>query len=104
YADAVLASEHHTGDIWQPHGFDWAWTAPAGRLVLATVPNALPDRDEVRQSAVDAAEDYLAIIDAHPYGVAYDDPNDVFDWGSNNRILNVLQVVATAYDLTGDVR
>ncbi|MFG1697865.1 glycoside hydrolase family 9 protein [Nonomuraea sp. NPDC049309] len=100
FQDFVLASPHHTGDIWRDRGFDWGNTAQLGRLELATVPNALPDRERVRQSVVEGAEKYLAIQRAHPYGIPYDVPD--YDWGSNNLILNNLVVLATAYDLTGE--
>ncbi|MET8862123.1 glycoside hydrolase family 9 protein [Nonomuraea sp. NPDC004580] len=99
FKDFVLASPHHTGDIWRDRGFDWGNTAQLGRLELATVPNALPDRARVRQSVVQGAEKYLAIQQAHPYGIPYDVPD--YDWGSNNLVLNNLVVLATAYDLTG---
>ncbi|UBU13131.1 glycoside hydrolase family 9 protein [Nonomuraea gerenzanensis] len=99
FRDFVLASPHHTGDIWRERGFDWGNTAQLGRLELATVPNALPDRARVLQSVVEGAEKYLAIQTAHPYGLPYNPPD--FDWGSNNLVLNNMVVMATAYDLTG---
>ncbi|QYC45633.1 Cellulase 1 precursor [Nonomuraea coxensis DSM 45129] len=99
FKDFVLASPHHTGDVWRDRGFDWGNTAQLGRLELATVPNGLPDRARVRQSVVEGAEKYLAIQRAHPYGLPYNPPD--YDWGSNNLVLNNLVVVATAYDLTG---
>ncbi|MEV0379297.1 glycoside hydrolase family 9 protein [Nonomuraea sp. NPDC050643] len=99
FRDFVLASPHHTGDVWRERGFDWGNTAQLGRLDLATVPNALPGRARVRQSVVEGAEKYLAIQRAHPYGLPYDPPD--FDWGSNNLVLNNMVVMAIAYDLTG---
>ncbi|MEV0620431.1 glycoside hydrolase family 9 protein [Nonomuraea sp. NPDC050404] len=99
FGDFVLASPHHAGDIWRERGFDWGNTAQLGRLQLATVPNALPDRARVRQSVVEGAEKYLAVQKQHPYGLPYNPPD--FDWGSNNLILNNMVVMATAYDLTG---
>ena len=102
FRDFVLASPHHTGDIWRQRGFDWANTAQLGRLDLATVPNTLPDRGRVRQSVVEGADKYLAVLRAHPYGIPYDPPD--YDWGSNNLILNNMIVLATAYDLTGRER
>jgi endoglucanase len=104
FRDFVLASPHHTGDIFTPRGFDWQWVAPLGRLELATVPNNLPGRSQVRKSIVDAADRYLAAQAAHAYGLTYTAPNGVFDWGSNNLVLNNLVVVATAADLTGEKR
>ena len=52
YRGRVLASPHHTGDIWRDRGFDWGNTAQLGRLDLATLPSPLPDRDRVRASVV----------------------------------------------------
>lgn len=102
FRDFVLASPHHTGDVWRERGFDWGNTAQLGRLELATVPNALPDRERVRRSVVEGAEKYLAVQTAHPYGLPYNPPD--FDWGSNNLVLNNLVVLATAHDLTGQER
>ncbi|WP_424536073.1 glycoside hydrolase family 9 protein [Sphaerisporangium viridialbum] len=99
FKDYVLASPQHTADIWGPRGFDWGHVAQLGRLDLATVPNALPGRDQVRQSVVQGAEKYLATLAAHPYGVPYDPPT--YDWGSNNLVLNNMVVMAAAYDITG---
>ncbi|WP_157529843.1 glycoside hydrolase family 9 protein [Microtetraspora niveoalba] len=102
FADFVLASPHHTADIWGERGFDWGHTAQLGRLDLATVPNALPGRADVRRSVVAGAEKYLATQAGHPYGVPYDPPT--YDWGSNGLVLNNMIVIATAYDITGDVK
>ncbi|WP_326561196.1 glycoside hydrolase family 9 protein [Micromonospora sp. NBC_01796] len=101
YRDAVLASPHHTGDIWRDRGFDWGNTAQLGRLDLATLPSALPDRNRVRASVVQGADRYLATIEAHPYGVPYAPADNLWDWGSNNLIINNAIVLATAFDLTG---
>ncbi|NRQ40387.1 glycosyl hydrolase family 5 [Nonomuraea sp. NN258] len=100
FRDFVLASPHHEADVWLERGFDWGHTAQLGRLDLATVPNALPGRDKVRASVVAGADKYLAVQQAHPYGIPYDVPD--YDWGSNHLIVNNLIVIATAYDLTGE--
>jgi endoglucanase len=104
YKNAVLDSPMHTDDIFTADGFDWRWTAPLGRLQLATVPNRLPGLDEVRQSVVAAADEYLATLQAHPYGLPYAPGNGLFAWGSNNLVLNNMAVMGIAYDLTGDLR
>ncbi|MDX3645842.1 glycoside hydrolase family 9 protein [Streptomyces sp. MB09-02B] len=101
FQDHVLASPVHTADIFGSIGFDWARTAAAGRLDLATVPNKLPGRDKVRQSVVKAADRYLATLKAHPYGMPYAPENNLYDWGSNHQILNNAVVIATAYDISG---
>jgi len=102
YAADVTASPHHTGDVFGPGGFFWGGTAALGRLTLATVPNGLPDRAEVRASVVAAADRYLAAQAQQPWGSVYSPTGGVYDWGSNSSVTNVLVVVATAYDLTGD--
>ncbi|GIH80628.1 glycoside hydrolase family 9 protein [Planobispora longispora] len=99
FRDYVLASPHHTADIWRERGFDWGNTAQLGRIQLATVPNALPDRARVRQSVLEGADKYLAIQKAHAYGLPYNPPD--FDWGSNNLILNNMVVMAVAHDISG---
>ncbi|GAA4789251.1 glycoside hydrolase family 9 protein [Streptomyces ziwulingensis] len=97
----VLGSPVHTADIFGPVGFDWARTAAAARLDLATVPNRLPGRDAVRRSVVEGADRYLATLDAHPYGMPYAPEGNVYDWGSSHQVLNNAVVLATAHDLTG---
>ncbi|MBB6121824.1 glycoside hydrolase family 9 protein [Nocardiopsis algeriensis] len=104
YEEAVTSSELHTGDVFTEGGFDWRWTAPLGRLQLATVPNGLEDRGDVRASVVEAAEEYLANVAEHPYGLSYSPDSGVFAWGSNALVLNNMAVMATAYDIGGDVR
>ncbi|MGW0337271.1 glycoside hydrolase family 9 protein [Streptomyces sp. NPDC003011] len=101
FADHVLNSPVHTADIFGPLGYDWARTAAAARLDLATVPNRLPGRDKVRQSVVKGADRYLATLAAHPYGMPYAPADNVFDWGSNHQILHNAVVIASAYDITG---
>jgi endoglucanase len=101
FKEYVLNSPVHTADIFGPLGFDWARTAAAARLDLATVPNRLPGRDQVRRSVVQGADKYLATLKAHPYGMPYAPEGNVYDWGSSHQILNNAVVLATAYDITG---
>jgi endoglucanase len=101
YAKDVLASPEHTADIFATGAFDWASTAAAGRLDLATVPNHLPGLAAVKASVVKGADKYLAIQKAQAYGIPYAPANNMWDWGSNSAILNNLVVLASAYDLTG---
>ncbi|MET7689370.1 glycoside hydrolase family 9 protein [Streptomyces sp. NPDC005483] len=101
FQDQVLASPVHTADIFTPVGYDWARTAAAARLDLATVPSKLPGRDKVRQSVVKGADRYLATLNAHPYGMPYAPEGNLYDWGSNHQILHNGIVIATAYDITG---
>ncbi|MEJ5946417.1 glycoside hydrolase family 9 protein [Pseudokineococcus basanitobsidens] len=100
----VLASPWHTADAFPAEGFSWGDVAALGRLDLATVRSDLPDRDRVRASVVAGADGYLADQAGEPFGQPYAPEGDVYAWGSNNAVSNNLQVVATAYDLTGDAR
>ncbi|MEV0970225.1 glycoside hydrolase family 9 protein [Microtetraspora glauca] len=102
FKDFVLASPHHTADIWSERGFDWGHVAQLGRLDLATVPNDLPGRAAVRASVVAGADTYLATLRQHPYGVPYNPPT--YDWGSNNLVLNNMVVMAAAFDITGTLK
>ncbi|MEW2119354.1 glycoside hydrolase family 9 protein [Streptomyces sp. NPDC005474] len=97
----ILNSPINTADIFLPLGFDWARTAAAARLDLATVPSKLPGRDRIRQSVVKGADRYLATLAAQPYGMPYAPDANVYDWGSNAQVLNNAVVIATAYDISG---
>ncbi|WP_329334566.1 glycoside hydrolase family 9 protein [Streptomyces sp. NBC_01352] len=101
FADHVLASPVHTADIFGPLGYDWARTAAAARLDLATVPSRLPGRDKVRQSVIKGADRYLATLKSQAYGMPYAPADNLYDWGSNHQILHNAVVIATAYDISG---
>ncbi|MEU9733144.1 glycoside hydrolase family 9 protein [Streptomyces sp. NPDC048002] len=101
FADRVLNSPVHTADIFGPLGYDWARTAAAARLDLATVPSRLPGRDKVRQSVTKGADRYLTTLKSQAYGMPYAPEGNLYDWGSNHQILHNAVVVATAYDITG---
>ena len=96
----MLTSPHHTGPVFDAGGFSWNAVAALGRLDLATVPNRLPDRDRVIRSVIKAADGYLAREKRHPFGSPYAPADGSYAWGSNSAVLNILQVVGTAYDLT----
>ncbi|GAA1983299.1 hypothetical protein GCM10009718_20710 [Isoptericola halotolerans] len=104
FAEAVQSSEYHVGgaqgDIWDQGGFGWQFTAAAGRLDLATVPNNLPGRAEVIASVIEGADQYVATQQAEPFGHAYNPGN--YEWGSAHSVANNAAVIATAYDLTGE--
>jgi len=87
--------------VFRPGAFTWRDTAAAARLDLSSVPSRLPGRDAVRASVVAGADRYLAIQQAHPYGVPYAPPGNRWDWGSNSAVLSDLTVMGVAYDLTG---
>ncbi len=106
YEKAVLTSPYHVDgeqeDIWRATGFDWGFTAAAARLDLATVPNNLPGRADVIASVLDGADRYLDVQAGEPFGHPYNPGG--YDWGSSHQVLNNANVIATAYDLTGERR
>jgi endoglucanase len=105
YLADVVSSPHHTATtVFDPTGFGWLHTAALGRMDLATLPSALPDRPRVRKSVVDAANTYLEIEASQAYGLPLPGTPGSYFWGSNSNIVNNLVVVGTAYDLTGDRR
>jgi endoglucanase len=101
YQQDVLASPLHQADIFGSGGFGWADVAALGRLDLATVPNHLPGRAEVRASVVTAARRYLADQKTQPFGQAFAPADGNYSWGSNSQILNNMQVLGTAFDISG---
>ena len=101
FRDDVLDSPHHTGKVFGDGSFDWQRTAGVARLELASVPNRLPDRRRVQTSVVRAADRYLAVQRREAFGQAYAPEDGNWIWGSNSTVLNNLQVMGTAYDVTG---
>ena len=92
---------HLTPAVFTADGFSWDKVAALGALDLAAVPNGLPSRGAVKAQVLTAAQDYLADQANQPFGQAYEPPDLDYVWGSNSAILNNMQVIGTAYDLTG---
>ena len=102
FRDFVLASPHHTDNVFPPGGFYWGSVAALGRLDLAAIPNGLPGRDQVIASVVAGATGYLADQAQNAFGQPYRQADGGYVWGSNSQVLNDLVVLGTAYDLTAD--
>nr|WP_184840750.1 glycoside hydrolase family 9 protein [Allocatelliglobosispora scoriae] len=101
FKNYLLASPLHTAPVFGAGGFDWGHTAGLGRLDLALLPSAIPNRAAIRASVVAGAQSYLAAQAANGYAIAYAPNGNAFDWGSNALVANNLIVVAAAYDITG---
>ncbi|WP_432570041.1 glycoside hydrolase family 9 protein [Kineococcus sp. SYSU DK005] len=102
----VLDSPAHTADVFPAGGFSWGSVGALARMDLATVPSRL-NRAELRavqRSVVEAADRRLAEQAAQPFGQAYAPEDGQYSWGSNSAILNNMQVLGTAFDLTGQDR
>ncbi|GAA4977537.1 glycoside hydrolase family 9 protein [Kineococcus glutinatus] len=102
----VLGSPVHTADVFEAGGFDWGHVAPLARMDLATVPSRLNGAElrAVRRSVLEAADAYLAGQAAQPFGQAYAPEDAWYAWGSNSQILNNVQVLGTAFDISGEDR
>jgi len=103
YRRDVLSSPVHTADVFPAGGFSWGTVAPLARMDLATVPSRLNKAQlrQVRQSVLAAADRYLDDQAAQPFGQAYAPEDGLYAWGSNNAVLNNLQVLGTAFDVSG---
>ncbi|KQT01025.1 hypothetical protein ASG23_05260 [Cellulomonas sp. Leaf395] len=66
YADDLRANPY--APVFRPEGFDWNHVAAWSRLQLATVPSALPERDTVRASVVEAADAIREQQATQPFG------------------------------------
>ncbi|WP_459644380.1 glycoside hydrolase family 9 protein [Kineococcus sp. NUM-3379] len=102
----VLGSPVHTADVFGPNGFDWGHVAPLARMDLATVPSNLNKAElrKVQQSVLAGADDLLADQARQPFGQAYAPEGGRYAWGSNAEILNNMQVLGTAFDLSGQAK
>ncbi|MBB2902162.1 endoglucanase [Kineococcus radiotolerans] len=100
----VLGSPVHTADVFPAGGFDWGHVGALARLDLATVPSELNQRERraVRRSVTEAADRLLIDQAGQPFGQPYAPEGGQYAWGSNSGILANLQVLGTAFDLTGD--
>lgn len=83
-----------------PSGFSWGSVAALGQLDLAMVPSNLSNHSAIVQSVLDAADMYLAVQGNSSNG--YGHFLTTYPWGSNSNNLNNIQVVASAYDLSGN--
>ena len=86
-------------------GFSWGSVAPLAVMDLATVPSKLSagELKAVRKALLDGADGYLEDQQAQPFGQAYGPEDGEYVWGSNSSILNNMQVLGTAYDVSGKV-
>ena len=104
YLDDLTANPYHTANTTTlfsvPSGFSWASVAALGQLDLATVPSNISNHSAIVQSVVDAADVLLAVQGNSSNG--YATFLTTYPWGSNSNQLNNVQIVATAYDLTGN--
>ncbi len=89
---------HHTSMTWQS-------TAALGAISLLVTESHLPSdqREAIEAALVQAADGYLARIEAQGYRLPMQaGSNGHYPWGSNSLVANNGVVLALAYDLTGE--
>lgn len=103
YSSYLITSTHYLTIPAGSSALGWQQVAGLGTISLATVPNSLPaaDVDQAQQAIVEAADGYLATLEAEGYRLPFTD--EAYPWGSNSSVLNNMLMVALAYDLTGEV-
>ncbi|WDZ84543.1 glycoside hydrolase family 9 protein [Micromonospora cathayae] len=102
YRTDVTGSPHFRGTGFATHGFEWWWTAGLGDVTLAMVPNGLASSDvsATRNAIASYADQLLTQANRQGYPVAtHSQP--LFVWGSNGIVANAGNVLALAYDFTG---
>jgi endoglucanase len=115
FLDVLRASPHHgrlsprVGDAAGQHlaALNWQATAALGAISLITVPSDLPaeDREKLRQSVLQAADEYLKVIARQGYRMPLEPgSNRHYPWGSNSFVVNNALVLAVAHQLTGEKR
>lgn len=76
------------------------------RINLATVPNGL-SADEVKQAQgfiISEADKYLEIQAGQIFGMPYNPPKGIYDWGSTHLVIQNAIVMGTAFELTDDAK
>lgn len=106
YKADLLASAHWSAPSAKHYAFDWGSTDMLARMNLATVPNGL-SADEVKHAqsfVISEADKYLEIQAGQIFGMPYDPPKGVYDWGSTHLVIQNAIVMGTAYELTDDAK
>lgn len=102
----LLASKHWSDPTAKHYAFDWGSTDMIARMNLATVPNGL-SADElahVKSFVISEADKYLGIQAEQIFGMPYNPPRGIYDWGSTHLVIQNAIVMATAYELTDDAK
>lgn len=105
YADAVQAQGDEQADSEVgAGGADFYWANMEGFAVLQLA-RAAEDRglrEAMEARLIRVADEYLAERRSSKWSVPYSPGGSIFDWGSNTIILSRMQLLGTAYDLTGN--
>ncbi|MBB5868273.1 endoglucanase [Allocatelliglobosispora scoriae] len=84
-------------------GYDWGWTAGLGDTTIALVSNGLPAADiaATRTAMTGFADRLLTQVATQGYPAPFATTNAAYYWGSNGQVANNADVLALAYDFTG---
>ena len=104
YLEDLSNNSHHSANVSTffsiPDGFPWASVAAVSQLDLTTILSNISNHSWIVQSVLDAADMLLAVQRNQTNG--YRVLLNSSAWGSNSNNMNNIQIVATAYDLTGN--
>ncbi|MEU8026879.1 glycoside hydrolase family 9 protein [Micromonospora haikouensis] len=102
YRADVTGSSYYKGTSFTNRGYDWSWTAGLGDTTLALVPNGLPAADlAATRAAIVAFADRLLTQTATQGYPAPGSGDGTYYWGSNGAVANNGNVLALAFDFTG---
>jgi endoglucanase len=101
YRADVTASPLYRGASFSTRGYDWNWVGGLGDTTLALVPTGLPAADigAIRSRITAFADARLAEMAGQGYPAPLLAPTTY--WGSNGTIANNANVMALAFDFTG---
>jgi endoglucanase len=104
YLSAIRSSPVALGKSIPQNGFGWADVATLGDVTLALVQTGLSGAEKLalRGAIVAAADQRVALMRSQGYPVPV--TTGGYFWGSNSHILNQIQILAVAFDLTSDPR
>ncbi|MEV0397459.1 glycoside hydrolase family 9 protein [Polymorphospora rubra] len=104
YLNALRSNHYHRAEVaFDQNGFYWGSVAALAQLDLARFGTGLSEQAQIRGWVVEAANRLISFQRAERFGQSYTPTSGKYDWGSNASILNNQVVIATAYDLTGNV-
>jgi endoglucanase len=106
YLAALRDSRWWTGTPFVHEGGDWKFVSPFAQLQLALHADLFTPADaaQIVDIVLEGADAHLETQAAQPFGLAYLPESGRYDWGSNQSVIQVALVIATAYDLTGEAR
>ena len=106
YLEDLKASHHWSAAAIGRGGFGWRDVGGFAWLELAVNSDKLSTQyaQKIVGTVLAGADMLLALQAAEPFGHSYSPLNGKYEWGSNSSVLNNAIVLATAFDLSGDLK